>query len=123
MTVLLLALGAALSVYAQTGDADQPGSAGQRHAKKNKDEITVQGCVGKMSTDYILTQPEQGNSYELQGNRNIRLRRYLGRQVEVTGMQGPSMSTSSDILTRSGSASPITITVTSIKAIALRCSD
>jgi hypothetical protein len=122
-TIFLLALCAAVAVYGQTGDANQPGSADQRHGKKNKDEITVRGCVGKMSTDYILTQPERGNSYELQGDRNIRLRRYLGRQVEVTGIEGPSMSTSSDVLTRSGSASPVTITVTSIKTIAQRCSD
>jgi len=120
-TILLL-LCATIFVYGQT-TASKPVSADQQHAKKNKDEITVRGCVGKSSTDYILTQPEQGNSYELQGNRNIRLRRYLGQQVEVTGVQGPSMSTSSDVLTRSGSASPVTITATSIKTIAQRCSN
>ena len=120
-TILLL-LCASISVYGQT-TAAKAGSTDQQHAKKNKDGITVQGCVGKSSTDYILTQPEQGNSYELQGDRNIRLRRYLGRQVEVTGTQGPSLSTSSDVLTRAGSASPVTITVTSIKTIAQRCTD
>ena len=114
----LLLLCATMLVYGQT-----VGSAGQQPAKKSKDEITVSGCVGKSSTDYILTQPQQGNSYELQGSRNIRLRRYLGQQVEVTGVQAPSMSTSSDYLTRSGSASPVTITVTSIKTVAQRCSD
>jgi hypothetical protein len=117
VTILLL-LCATISVNGQTA-----GSADQRHGKKNKDEITVQGCVGKSSTDYILTQPEQGNSYELQGNRDIKLRRYLGRQVEITGIQGPSMSTSSDFLARSGSASPVTITVASIKTIAQQCSN
>jgi len=115
---MILLLCATLWVYGQTA-----GSAGQQPAKKNKDEITARGCVSKLSTDYILTQPERGNSYELQGNRKIRLGRYLGQQVEVTGVQGPSMSTSSDYLTRSGSASPVTITVTSIKTLADRCSD
>jgi len=122
-TIFLLALCAAVAVYAQAGDANQAGSADQRHAKKTKDEVTVQGCVGKMSTDYILTQPEAGNSYELQGSRKIRLRRYLGQQVEITGVESPSMSTSSDFLTRAGSPSPVTITVASVKTIAQRCSD
>ena len=122
-TIFLLALCAAVAVHAQTGDANQAGSEDQRHTKKNKDEITVQGCVGKLSTDYILTQPEAGNSYELQGSRKIRLRRYLGQQVEITGVESPSMSTSSDFLTRAGSPSPVTITVASVKTIAQRCSD
>ena len=123
ISIPLLVLCAAVTVYGQTGNANQPGSADQRHAKKTKDEVTVQGCVGKMSTDYILTQPEAGNSYELQGSRKIRLRRYLGQQVEITGVESPSMSTSSDFLTRAGSPSPVTITVASVKTIAQRCSD
>jgi len=106
---------------AQAVDANQS-AAGQDHAKKPKDQITVRGCVGKLNTDYILTQPEQGNSYELQGSRKLRLRPYLGQEVEVTGSESPSMSTSSDYLARSGSASPVTITVTSIKTIGKRCS-
>lgn len=91
----------------------------QRH---DKDEITVRGCVTKLSTDYVLDQPDQGNSYELQGSRKIRLRAYLGQEVEVTGEESPSLSTSSDFLTRTGSASPVTITVHSIKTLAKRCS-
>jgi cellobiose phosphorylase len=95
----------------------------QDHPKKAKDQITVRGCVSKLNTDYILTQAEQGNSYQLQGSRKLRLGPYLGQQVEVTGTESPSMSTSSDYLARSGSASPVTITVSSIKTIAKRCSD
>ena len=106
---------------AQAVDANQS-AAGQDHPKKPKDQITVRGCVAKLNTDYILTQPEQGNSYELQGSRKLRLKPYLGQEVEVTGREGPSMSTSSDYLARAGSASPVTITVTSIKTIGKRCS-
>lgn len=106
---------------AQAVDTNQSG-ANQDHPKKPKDQITVRGCVGKLNTDYILTQPEKGNSYELQGSRKLRLKPYLGQEVEVTGREGPSMSTSSDYLARAGSASPVTITVTSIKTIGKRCS-
>lgn len=108
-------------LLAQAVDTSQPG-ASQDHSKKAKDQITVRGCVSKLNTDYILTQPEQGNSYELQGTRKLRLKTYLGQQVEVTGTESPSMSTSSDYLARSGSATPVTITVTSIKTLAKRCS-
>jgi len=101
--------------------ASQPG-ASKDHPNKAKDEITVRGCVAKLNTDYILTQPDQGNSYQLQGSRKLRLRTYLGQQVEVTGTESPSMSTSSDFLARTGSASPVTINITSIKTIDKRCS-
>ncbi|HXZ42468.1 MAG TPA: hypothetical protein VEG68_17135 [Terriglobales bacterium] len=116
-TIFLMVLCAALSVTAQT---NQSSTANQQSSKKAKDEVTVRGCLGKLSTDYILTQPDQGNSYELQG---MRFARYLGQEVEVSGVQSPSLSTSSDFLARSGSASPVTITVKSIKTIAKRCSD
>jgi cellobiose phosphorylase len=106
---------------AQTSDQNQP-PANQHQSKKAKDEITVRGCVSKLSTDYILTQPDQGNSYELQGSKKMRFGPYLGQQVEVTGVEAPSMSTSSDYSARAGSASPVTITVHSIKSIAKRCS-
>jgi len=112
-------------LYVSIAAAAQASTSGtsQDHPKKAKDQITVRGCVSKLNTDYILTQAEQGNSYQLQGSRKLRLGPYLGQQVEVTGTQSPSMSTSSDYLARSGSASPVTITVTSIKTIAKRCSD
>jgi len=93
------------------------------HAKKPKDQITARGCVEKQNTDYILTQADQGNSYELQGSGKVKhLGPYLGQQVEVTGIKSPSLATSSDALARTGAASPVTITVTSIKTIAKRCS-
>ncbi|MFZ3211936.1 MAG: hypothetical protein WA188_10495 [Terriglobales bacterium] len=107
---------------AAAAQANPPGT-DQDHPKKTKDQITARGCVSKLSTDYILTQPEQGNSYELQGSRKLRLGPYLGQEVEVTGRESPSMATSSDYLARSGAASPVTITVTSIKTLAKRCTN
>jgi len=108
--IVLMVVWAAFSMAAQTTD----------HSKKSKDEITARGCVSKLSTDYILTQADRGNSYELQG---MRFARYLGQEVEVTGVESPSLSTSSDYSARTGSPSPVTITVRSIKTIAKRCSD
>jgi hypothetical protein len=120
--LLLAVISMVISAAAQAGNAN-PSGANQDHPKKRKDQITARGCVGKLNTDYILIQADQGNSYELQGSRKIRLGPYLGQQVEVTGIESPSLGTSSDYLARSGGpASPVTITVTSIKTIAKRCS-
>jgi hypothetical protein len=116
LTLAILCLG--LCAVAQDASSS---AASQDRARKSKDQITATGCVSKQNTDYILTQANRGNSYELQGSRNIRLKSYLGQRVEVTGTQAPSMSTSSDYLARSGSASPVTITVTSVKTIAKTC--
>jgi hypothetical protein len=117
-TVFVVAM--CLSAFASAqGQSD---ATSQQHSKKARDEITVRGCVSKQSTDYILTQADVGNSYQLQGTKGLRFRNYLGQEVEVTGVESPSMSTSSDYLARSGSASPVTITVHSIKTIQKRCS-
>jgi hypothetical protein len=107
---------------AQTTGTSQSSATGKQ-AKKSKDEVTVRGCLSKLSSDYILNQPDEGNSYELQGNRKVRLGPYLGQEVEVTGVQQPSMMTSSDYLTKTGAATSVTIVVHSIKSIAKRCSN
>ena len=90
-----------------------------RHAK---DEVTLQGCVGRSSGNYILIKQNPAVTYELQGSGKIRLRTYLGQRVEVSGQEGPTMSTSSDALNKTGNASPVTITVSSIKTIEKECS-
>ena len=118
LRVVIVCVGISVALGAA---ASQPGS-GQDSPKKAKDEITVTGCVSKLNTDYILAQPDKGNSYQLQGSRKIRLKAYLGQEVEITGVESPSLSTSSDYLSRSGVASPVTITVGSIKTLAKRCS-
>jgi hypothetical protein len=93
----------------------------QDNSKNSKGQVTVQGCVGRASGDYILTKQNPGMTYELQATGKTKLRRYLGQRVEVTGKESPSMSTSSDSLTKTGSASSLTLTITSIKTISKEC--
>jgi hypothetical protein len=119
VTVLLTVLCALTAFAAPTTDE----ASGASHRKKSKDEVTARGCVSRYSTDYILVQPDEGNSYELQESGKAKLSPYLGQEVEVTGVESPSMSNSSDAgFGRSGSPSPVTITVYSITSIAKRCS-
>jgi hypothetical protein len=66
-------------------------------------------------------QQDPGVTYELQATGKTKLRNYLGRQVEVTGVESPSLSTSSDALTRTGSPSPVTLIITSIKTLEKEC--
>jgi hypothetical protein len=98
-----------------------PSAAGQPKSKDAKGQVTVQGCVGKFSGDYVLTKQDPANTYQLQATGKIKLRHYLGQRVEVIGSEAPSMSTSSDALNKTGSASPVTITITSIKTISQEC--
>jgi hypothetical protein len=98
-----------------------PDTASQHKSKSSKEEITLQGCVGRSSGDYVLTKQNPAITYELQATGKTRLRQYLGQRVEVTGTESPSLSTSSDALTKTGSASSVTLTVTSIKTIAKQC--
>ena len=93
----------------------------QPKSKVSKGDITVQGCVGRFSGDYILTKQYPAITYELQATGKIKLRQYMGQRVEVTGSEAPSMSTSSDALTKTGSASAVTITISSIKTISKEC--
>lgn len=88
-------------------------------ADSSKGQITVQGCVTRSSGDYVLTK--QDLSYELQATGKLRLKNYLGQRVEVTGEQSPTLSSSSDAMNKTGSASPVTITVSSIKTIDKEC--
>ena len=87
----------------------------------DKDWITVQGCVSRSSGDYILLKQHPAISYELQASGKIRLHNYLGQRVEVSGEQGPTLSSSSDAMNKTGSASPVTITVQSIRTIDKEC--
>jgi Flp pilus assembly protein TadG len=114
--VISIAFCAPLALAAQT--TSKPSS-----SKKSKDQVTVTGCVSRQNTDYILMQPDQGNTYELERSSKQRLAPYLGQEVEVMGTEYPSMATSSDYLARSGVASPVTIRIASIKTIAKRCTE
>jgi hypothetical protein len=87
----------------------------QRPPKSQKGQLTAQGCVSRSSGYYILTQ--SGNSYVLEANRKIDVGHYLGQQVEVTGSERATLSTSSS---RRG-APALTIMVDSINTISKRC--
>jgi hypothetical protein len=111
----------ALLLCATFALAQDSAATAQNNSKHDKDAITVQGCVSRSSGDYVLIKQQPAMTYELQATGKIRLRNYLGQRVEVTGEQGPTLSTSSDAMNKTGSASSVTITVTSIKTIDKEC--
>ena len=101
--------------------AQDSAPASPQKSKASKDEITVQGCVGRSSGDYVLTKQNPAMTYELQATGKTRLRNYLGQRVEVTGKESPTMSSSSDALNKTGSASSVTLTISSIRTVDKEC--
>jgi hypothetical protein len=99
-----------------------PGDSSQHKSKDPKGQMTVQGCLSRSTGDYILTKQDPGLTYELQATGKIKLRRYLGQQVEVTGTESPTLSTSSDATARMGSPASVMLTITSIKTVGKECS-
>ena len=95
--------------------------ASQQNSKGSKDEVTLQGCVARRTGDYILEKQNPVGTYILQATGKIKLGPYLGQRVEVTGTESPSLSTSSDALSRLGSPSPVTLRITSIRTVAKQC--
>jgi len=84
----------------------------------NNKQVTVEGCVTRLSGDYVLTQSDPGNSYVLHSAHSVKLGHYLGQEVKVEGSKSPTLSDSSD----TGKRSPATtITVSSISSIAKEC--
>ena len=121
MTKLLM-LSAALLLsgtllLAQDSNSSMP----RENAKDSKGQITVQGCVGRSSGDYVLTKQNPGMTYELHATGKIKLRNYLGQRVEVVGTESPSLSTSSDAMNKTGSAASSTISVSAITTINKDC--
>ena len=100
-----------------------PSNSKKQNQKVSKDQVTVRGCVSMSNGDYILMKQDPDVSYELQATGKTRLKNYLGRQVEVTAHQEPTLSLSSDALNKVGSAAPTTLTIISIKTVARRCSE
>src|SRR5271154_5963162 len=84
-----------------------------------KGPVTVRGCVSRASGDYILMKQDPAVTYELQSTHKIKLSHYLGQRVEVVGNESPTMSTSSDA--SRAAASPVTLTISSIKTIDKEC--
>jgi protein involved in polysaccharide export with SLBB domain len=107
------------SLMAQSGP-DQSSSANKVHSKNSEDDITVQGCLTRATGNYVLMQTDPSNTYKLEEvNRKIKLGPHLGEQVEVTGWESPSLSTSSDY-NRAG-VSSLTLMVTSIRTLNKHC--
>jgi hypothetical protein len=90
----------------------------QANPKGQQGQVTVQGCVSRLSGDYVLTQIDPGNTYVLHSSNHIRLAHYLGQQVEVTGTKSPTLNDSAD---SARSAPPVTITVNSISTVSKEC--
>jgi hypothetical protein len=102
---------------------DSPANTSQTASKDSKGQVTLQGCVSRSGGDYTLMKQNPAVTYELQGTHKIKLSHYLGQRVEVMGSEGPSMSTSSDAMNKTGSAAPVTLTVTSIRTIDKDCTE
>jgi hypothetical protein len=100
---------------------NKPTNASQEKPKASKGEVIVQGCVGSSSGDYVLVKQDPAFTYVIQSTGKIKLGQYLGQYVEATGKEVPTLSSSSDVLTRSGSPSADTLFVTAIKTIRKQC--
>ncbi|MGA9508595.1 MAG: hypothetical protein WBV55_08115 [Candidatus Sulfotelmatobacter sp.] len=98
---------------------DNSADTGQKNAKGQE---TIRGCVSRSNGDYTLMKEHPAVTYELQAGHHIRLRHYLGKRVEVTGSESPSLSTSSDSMARQGNAAPVTLNISSIKVLNKDCS-
>jgi hypothetical protein len=59
--------------------------------------VTIRGCVSKSNGDYVLLKENPGITYQRQGGK-IRLKSYLGKRVEITGTESPTLSTSEDAI-------------------------
>ena len=91
----------------------------QQPAKEKPGPVSVQGCVSRSSGDFTLMQSDPGNTYVIRPSGKLKLDPYLGQQVEVTGYETPTTSTSSNYNRRPASA--VTIVVESIKTISKQC--
>jgi len=89
--------------------------------KHSKDEVTIQGCVSRSNSDYILMKQDPGVAYQLQAMGKTRLKNYLGKEVEITAHEQPTLSSSSDALNKIGSAAPVTLAIISIRTVAKDC--
>jgi hypothetical protein len=92
----------------------------QQDTKDSKGQVTLRGCVTRSNGDFTLIKQDPAETFELHGSHKIKLSHYLGQRVEVTGTKSPTLATSSDAMGRS--ASPVTLTVTSIKTLDKDCS-
>jgi hypothetical protein len=120
LAVSLTIIFAASLMWAQS---DQSSASNQpSNNSNNNGTVTVRGCVSMLNGDYVLSKQDPGNTYQLQKGEKVKLRNYLGHRVEITGTKSTTMPTSEDAINgRAGSASPVTITIKSIKTISKEC--
>ena len=112
-TLFVVLIAGSLLVQASQGQSQQP-------KKDGTAKVTRQGCVTRQSSDFILMQTNPGNSYVLEAPRKIKLDQFLGQEVEVTGIEKPTMATSNNFtLKRAGS--PVTIELDTIKTVSKEC--
>jgi hypothetical protein len=113
-TALWIALLLTASLASAQATQNQPSS--------KKGPVTVRGCVTIDNGDYVLTQVDPANTYQLEKGERIKLRSYLGQRVQITGKKSETIPSSEDALNgTAGSASPITITIKSIKTLSTKC--
>lgn len=105
-------------VWAQDNKPSKPS---EQKPKVSKGQVVMQGCVSISSGDYVLVKQDAAVTYALQATQKIKLGQYLGQLVEATGKEAATLSSSSDVLTRSGSPSAETLIITSIKTISKQC--
>jgi hypothetical protein len=97
------------------------GTTDQSATKEAKGQVTLRGCVDRQRGDYVLVQQDPGATWELQGTGKIKINKYFGQRVEVTGTKQTSLETSSDAIAFGGSPSPVTVRVTSVKVLDKSC--
>src|SRR5271167_3826457 len=105
-TMLLVLLISASVLLAQGNN----NSGSPDNSKPANEQTTVRGCVSRFNGDFILVKQDPAMAYELHSSGKVKLGRYLGQQVEVTGQTSPSLSTSSDSTGRGGAPSSLTLT-------------
>ncbi len=119
-TRMLLSIGVlfAAGLLMAQGRSDRPGTVSGSRAEG---DVTIQGCLGLSVGEFVLMQTDPDTTYKIEkGSRKLKLDPYLGQQVEVTGWESASLSTSSEALART-SGSSVTLKVTSIRTLASRC--
>jgi hypothetical protein len=119
--MLLVLVISATVVLAQNNN--MPNAATTDNSRHAREQMTVRGCVSTFNGDFILVKQDPAMTYELHSSGKVKLGRYLGQQVEVTGQTSPSLSTSSDSTGRGGAPSSLTLTATSIKTITKECTE
>ncbi len=115
-TVICVLLFLACSLLAQARQGESKDS-----QRTQEGQVTVQGCVMHFSGRDVLVEPS-GSNYVLEATRFYNVGDYLAQEVEVTGRESPTFSTSATFFSEGGGVPQQTILVESIKPVSQRCS-